>query len=208
MGILRINVDDAVRIEASRARVHVTLTGSSAVMPGTAARKAAEVRDLVAALADQQLGEDAIEITSVRAENGQGWLTRGQKVEIELVVAAQAAQLPGVLGVLTARPGLRVDDLEWVYDEFEASIAATAEAMVKARRKADAIAAAAGQRIVAIVEASDSWSRPSPRLGAPVATRMMALGAAKAAPELDLGLELNSTTELAIHLSVDFEMEV
>lgn len=199
MGHLRISVDHTVRIPARSARVHATVRGSASLASGLAGRKAALVREIVADLTAHGIGEDAVEVTGIRFATSDGKLVKSQSVEIAVAIAATPEQLPTVLGLLTDRPGLRVDQVEWVYDEFEASIPATAAAMTMARRKADAVAAAAGREVVGIAEASDSWSVPGPRM-------MLAATAREASAPLDLGLEIAATTELSVHLSVDFEL--
>lgn len=205
MGLLRVSVDHLVRITASSARVHARVHGSSLVTTGTAGKKAAEVRELVAALAARGVAEEAVEVAGIRLTTSEGRILHSQSVDIQLVVNATADQLPEVLGALADRPGVAVEHLEWVYDEFEASIAAAAEAMARARRKADAIAGAAGLEVTGIANASDSWSMPEPRRELADSGMLFAARAA-GAPPLDLGLELNSTTELSTHLSVDFTL--
>ena len=204
MGLLRVNVDHLVRISATSARVHARVRGSSLVATGVAGRKAAEVRDVVAALAAHGISEDAVEVAGVRLTTSEGRILHSQSVDIQLVVTANPDQLPDVLGVLADRPGVAVENLEWVYDEFEASITAAAEAMKKARRKADAIAAAAGLEVTGITTASDSWSMPQAPV--PFAGEGMMYAARASAAPLDLGVEINATTELSTHLSVDFEL--
>jgi len=204
MGLLRVSVDHVVRISATSARVHARVRGSSLVASGVAGRKAAEVRDVVAALAVRGISEDAVEVAGVRLTTSEGRILHSQSVDIQLVVTATPDQLPDVLGVLADRPGVAVENLEWVYDEFEASITAAAEAMKKARRKAEAIAAAAGLEVTGITTASDSWSMPQAQVQF-AGEGMMYAARASAAP-LDLGVEINATTELSTHLSVDFEL--
>ena len=204
MGLLRVSVDHVVRISATSARVHARVRGSSLVASGVAGRKAAEVRDVVAALAVRGISEDAVEVAGVRLTTSEGRILHSQSVDIQLVVTANPDQLPDVLGVLADRPGVAVENLERVYDEFEASITAAAEAMKKARRKAEAIAAAAGLEVTGITTASDSWSMPQAQVQF-AGEGMMYAARASAAP-LDLGVEINATTELSTHLSVDFEL--
>ncbi|HEY3337832.1 MAG TPA: SIMPL domain-containing protein [Propionicimonas sp.] len=204
MGLLRVSVDHLVRVPATSARVHARVRGSSLVATGVAGRKAAEVRDLVAALAARGISEDAVDVAGVRLTTTDGRLLHSQSVEIELVVAADPDMLPDVLGVLADRPGVAVESLEWVYDEFEASITAAAEAMRKARRKADAIAAAAGLEVTGIANASDSWSMPQPQVE--MADSSMLYSARASSAPLDLGVEINTSTVLSTHLSVDFEL--
>jgi hypothetical protein len=205
VGMLRITVDDTIRISATSARVHVSIKGQSSFSGALGARKASEVRELVTALTKHEISEDAVEVRGVRIENNQGRLgTKSQQVTISLTISATPEQLPAVLGVLADRSGASTNRLEWVYDEFEATIEATAEAMRKARRKAEVVAAAAGQRITGISQVTDTWSRPVTNLNMGGATRGSV--SSGPAPELDLGVELNATAELSIHLSADFEM--
>lgn len=204
MGLLRVSVDHVVRISATSARVQARVRGSSLLATGVAARKAAEVRDVVAALAAGGISEDAVEVAGIRLTTSEGRILHSQSVDIQLVVTADPDQLPDVLGVLADRPGVAVENLEWVYDEFEASITAAAEAMKKARRKAEAIAAAAGLEVTGIATASDSWSMPQAQVQ--FADEGMMYAARASAAPLDLGVEINATTELSTHLSVDFEL--
>lgn len=206
MGILRINVDDSVRVAAHQARLHASVKGTAAVFGNAAAKRAAEVRDLVAALAAVGLTDEAIEVTGVKLDSRSGALGRSQSVEYLLAVTATPDELPSVLGVLAERPNLKVTELEWIYDSFEASIEATSAAMAKARRKAAAIAAAAGVEIAGIAQISDSWNLPSPRIAFGAADSGVMEARAMAAPPIDLGVEISATQELFVHLTVDFEL--
>lgn len=206
MGLLRITVDDSVRVSAHQARLHASVKGSATVLGNAAARKAAEVRKLVAALDAAGVGEDAVEVEGIRLDSRSGMLGKGQSVEYLLTVVATPDSLPAVLGVLADQPNLTLDHLEWVFDSFEASIGATAAAMAKARRKAAAVAAAADTEVRGITNASDSWNMPAARVefGGQDAV-LLGARAAKGAP-VDLGIEINATQELFVHLTVDFEL--
>ncbi len=203
MGLLRITIDDTTDVTATAARLHVSIKGSSPLLGNAAVKKAAEVRDLVAALGRAGLSEDAVEVQGIRMSSSTAMLNRTQKVEILLVITSTPDLLPSVLGALAEAPNLKLAELEWVFDSFEASIPLAAQAMRKARRKADALAEAAGLTVAGVHNASDSWSMPEPRvmMAAMEASPRMAKGAA---PELDLGVEFSSTQKLYVHLSVDF----
>lgn len=201
MGILRIAVEDSVRVEAASARVHLSVKGGSTVFGNAATKQAAEVRGLVRALAAAGIAEEAIEVTGVRLDS------RGfgkSEAEYLLVVAVELDQLPTALGVLAGQP-VTLSELEWVFDSFEASIPATANALAQARRKAEAIAAAAGSQLAGIAMISDSWNLPSPRVAFAAAAGEAVFRSAKSAP-IDLGVELSATQELYVHLTVDFEL--
>jgi hypothetical protein len=205
VGILRITIDDKTRISAVSARIHVTVHGQSSFASAASTRKAREVRELVAALAEHGISEDAIEVRGVRIENGQGRLgAKSQQAVFSLLISVSPEELPAALGVLAERGN--TNRLEWVYDEFEDTIEATAEAMHKARRKAEVVAAAAGQQITGVVQVTDTWSRPVTTVNMGDAAYTPRGGAASAAPALDLGLDLTASAELSIHLSADFEI--
>lgn len=204
MGDVRITVEHDVRIDAVGARVHVTVRAQSSLAATAAAKKVAEVRALVESLAGVGVPESSIDVTGVQISTGQGKFLVSQEVRITLEVAVGNEQLPEVLGILAARQGLAIDQIEWTYDQFEASISATAEAMRMARRKADAVAAAAGLHVVGVTSASDSWTMPSPRveMASFAADSRMRLGAAP----LDMGLTMSSSTKLSVRLTVDFQV--
>ena len=204
MGDVRITVEHDVRIDAVGARVHVTVRAQSSLAATAAAKKVAEVRGLVESLAAVGVPDSSIDVTGMQIVTGQGKILASQEVRITLEIAVKNEQLPEVLGLLAARQGLAVDQIEWAYDQFEASISATAEAMRMARRKADALAAAAGLRVVGLTSASDTWSMPSPRveMASFAADSRMRVGAAP----LDMGLTMSSSTKLSVRLTVDFEV--
>ncbi len=202
VGVLRITVDHGVRIDAVAARVQVTVHAQSSLAATAAVKKVAEVRALGEALAGAGVGEDAIDDTPLQVVTGSGRILTSQEVTITLEIAATPDQLPAVLGVLAARQGLSVDRVEWVYDEFAASIPATAEAMRMARRKADAVAEAACVTITGIATVSDSWSVPAPRMELAVAAQ----ATMRSAAPLDMGMTISSSTKLSVPLTVDFDV--
>lgn len=203
MGVLRVTIDDEVRIEAVRARVHALVQGSNRFLSGAAARQAGEVRNLVAALAGLGLGEAALEVEGVRIETGSGALKLGQSAQVQVVVTSPNENTADVLAVLAGQSGVTVERIEWVYEGFEASLPATADAMRRARRKAEAIAEAAGLTVTGVLQISDSWRMPIREDAFPAPK----LFAARAAGEnMDFGVEVSSSTTLGVHLEVDFEV--
>jgi hypothetical protein len=204
MGVLSVTIDDEIRIDAVRARVHAVFAGSSRLLGGAAAKQAAEVRQLASALAGIGLGEDAVEVEGVRIETGSGALKLGQSALVQVAVTTPNEQTAEVLGILGSQNGVTVERIEWIYDGFEASLPATADAMVKARRKADAIAAAAGLVVTGVKQVSDSWRMPLREVAFPAPMAFAAR--ASAADSMDFGVEVSSSTTLGIHLTVEFEI--
>ena len=87
-----------VRIDAVRARVHATFQGSNRLLGGAAARQAAEVRQLVSALAAAGLGEEAVEVERPGAHPPHLPLPeRARAVPVDLdAVVVRVAQVDGL----------------------------------------------------------------------------------------------------------------
>lgn len=205
MGLLRVTIHESTEVTAISAKLHVQIEGETFVMGNAALERAREVRDFVSQLQAGGLEASAIQVRGVSLSNASGLLTKNQKVEFSLVVEVKPEQLPTILGIVSAQKNIRLQQVEWVFDEFEASIPLAAQAMQKARRKADAIAQAAGQHIVGVHSASDSWDMPTVNVNLqamPTATLQRARQA-----NLDLGVEYRATQILQVGLTVDFTLE-
>lgn len=196
------------RLWATGARLHLRVEGETFVMGNAAREKAREVGELVSALQSAGLDPQGIEVQGVRLGSATGLLGKNQKVAFHLVAALRPEQLPAALGAVAAQRNARVQQLEWQFDDFEASVVLAAQAMQKARRKADAIAQAAGQRVTGVHGASDSWSMPSAHLelDLPGAPTMQRVRAVQSSP-LDVGVEYSATQELEVTLTVDFTLD-
>lgn len=208
MRLLRVTVDDKSDITAISAKLHLQLEGETFVMGNAALEKAREVRELVAALQRAAVKPTDIHVQGVKIASSTGLLIKNQKVQFNLLLATSPNQLPDVLGIISAQKNLKLQRLEWVFDEFEASIPLAARAMQKARRKADAIAVAAGHSITGVHNASDSWDMPVAHLnllGAGGAD--FAMARARVDSTIDTGVEYSATQTLHIHMTVDFTLE-
>lgn len=214
MGLLRVTVEDRAEITADHARVQVWVEGETFVLGNAALEKAREVREFVSQLQAQGVAAAEIRVQGVNIASSSGLLAKHQKVEFGLTVEVPPDRLAQVLRVLAAQKNVRMRQLEWVFDDFEASVSLAAQAMTKARRKAEAMAEAAGQRVTGVHLASDSWQMPVTTLNpmqnftqdeiarAPLRGRQ-----ARAPEPLDTGAEYSATQTLRVHLTVDFTLE-
>ncbi|KQQ98663.1 hypothetical protein [Deinococcus sp. Leaf326] len=74
-----------------------------------------------------------IQVRGVEISSRTGLLAKQQKARFLLVVEVEPALLPQVLGVLADQKQVELQRLEWVFDEFEASLRLGPQAMRKAR---------------------------------------------------------------------------
>lgn len=204
MGIIRVTATAKREIEATEAKLHLSVEGESLILGNAALERAKELRELVAALTSVGIKKEGIAVTGVHVSNQQGLLVKGQRATFSLTVKSPPERLPDALGVIAAQKHIELSHLEWVFDEFEASIGLAAEAMRMARRKGDAIAEAANTHITGISNASDSWQMPEMRYDFAAAAPAPQMARGKAMSAVNIGTDFTGTQMLMITLTVDF----
>lgn len=207
MGLLQVTVEDQTELAAHAARLHLQVEGETLVFGNAATEKAREVRELTGQLLALGIRADDITVPSVRLNNATGVLGKNQKAEFTVMVRVRPGELPAVLGVVAGQKNARLSGLDWQFDDFEASMALAAQAMQKARRKAEVIAEAAGLRVTGLHRASDSWELPaSPVTFAAADMSDPTLLRARTAP-LHVGVEYRAVQTLRTHLTAEFIVE-
>ena len=209
MGVLRIQLKDHLDVAAVRAKLHLEVAGETLVLGNAATERVKEVRDLTQQLQAAGIPEAQIQVRGVEISNRTGLLTKSQKARFLLVVEVEATLLPQVLGLLADQKQVDLQRLEWIFDDFEASLLLGPQAMRKARRRAEAIAEAAGHRVVGVLNASDTWEMPVSIVN--MQTDWMAQEVQRAprsrAGSLDAGVQYSSAHVLTVQLTVDFQLE-
>jgi len=209
MGVLRIQLKDHLDVTATRARLHLEVAGETLVMGNAATERVKEVREVTQQLQATGVPAADIQVRGVEISSRTGLLTKSQKARFLLVVDTEATLLPQVLGLLADQKQTDLQRLEWIFDDFEASLLLGAQAMRKARRRAEVLAEAAGHRVVGVLNASDTWEMPVKTIHwqpdwtaqeVPRATRPRA-------SVLDAGVNYSSTQVLSVQLTVDFQLE-
>ncbi|ULH18143.1 SIMPL domain-containing protein (plasmid) [Deinococcus sp. KNUC1210] len=209
MGVLRIQQKDHLDVTAVSANLHLEIAGETLVMGNAAMERIKEVRDLTQQLQAAGLPATQIQVRGVDISNRTGLLTKHQKARFFMVVGMDTSLLPQVLGLLADQKHVNLQRLEWIFDEFEASLMLGPQAMRKARRRADVIAEAAGHRVVGVLNASDTWEMPvsSINLQTDWTSQDVQRAPRARAGSLDAGVEYSSTRVVTVQLTVDFQLE-
>ncbi|WP_407571798.1 SIMPL domain-containing protein [Deinococcus altitudinis] len=209
MGVLRIQLKDHLSVTAVSARLHLEIVGETLVMGNAATERVKEVREVTQHLLALGVLESQIQVQGVEISNRTGLLTKGQKARFLVVVETQSALLPQVLGLLADQKHVDLQRLEWVFDDFEASLLLAPQAMRKARRRADAVAEAAGHRVVGVLNASDTWEMPVSIVNMQTdwTTQEVQRAPRHRASSLDAGVQYSSAQTLTVQLTVDFQLE-
>jgi uncharacterized protein YggE len=202
--ILRVTASARDTILATAALLHIKVDGERAVFGNAALEQAKELRELTAKLIALGLHSDAIRVESVRTAS-EGQLLRNTRAVFELSIReTDHARIPKVIGTIAEAKNTQLHWVEWVWDEFEASIPLAAEAMRKARRKADVMAQAAGLRVTGIRSASDSWSMPEVQHVAYAMASATPRSKMASAEAVDPGIEYRAERSIDVTVTVDF----
>lgn len=204
MGLLRVTAEDHAEITAHSARLHLLILGETFVLGNAALEQSREVRALAEGLRAAGVG-DSLRVQGVRIASASGLLLKHQKAEFRLAADVAPTGLPAALGVIAAQKNVRIQRLEWQFDDFGASIGLSASAMQKARRKAEAIAGAAGLAVMGIEQVSDTWETPAQPLSFMEPEAALSRARAVAGP-LDVGVDYSATQTVTVRLTVDFQI--
>lgn len=209
MGVLRIQLNDQLDVTATRAKLHLEIAGETLVMGNAATERVREVREVTQQLQAAGVAASNIQVKGVEISNRTGLVTKSQKARFLLVVEVEAALLPQVLGLLADQKQTELQQLEWIFDDFEARLTLGAQAMRKARRRAEVLAEAAGHRVVGVLNASDTCEMPVKMLQWQPDWRAQEMQRASTprGRSLDAGVNYSSMQALTVQLTVDFQLE-
>ena len=204
-GTIRVTASASSVITAKAVKLHVRLEGERAVFGSAALTQAKELKDLVERLKALGLEEAQISVTSVTMTNPAS-LLKASKATFSLVISeGRLERIPSVLGVLSDTKNLEIQQLEWIWDDFETSVPLATEAMRKAKRKAEAMASGVGATVTGIRNASDSWSMPeSVVMYDSSAPKLMR---SRSAAPVDIGMEYRATQTLEVSVTADFAVQ-
>lgn len=160
-GLLRVHASKEGEVEASRARVHVTLEGTTFLIGNAALTRSQEIKALLQALTAAGVPSDGTAVAAVQAVSEGKLLGRATRACYSLVLpVASPEQVGEAIQVITNQKNIRLDHLEWIYDEEPVLARLAAEALALALRKGEAMAQAVGQQVIGIRACSDSEEAP------------------------------------------------
>ncbi len=203
-GILKISEIAEQFINAVSAKLHLEISGENFVYGNAALEKSAEVKNLVEDLRQVGIGVENIFVKDVHVQTETGFFNTSSKGTYKIVVRVGDLELmPNALGVIARQKNCRLDFTEWIFDEDKARVELAREAMVKAKRKADAMAEAVGYKIVGIRTCSDVYNelpKPEPMISAAFAGESLKRRVAPA----DIGAQFQNENKVSAQISVEF----
>lgn len=206
-GILKLSEQASCDIEASAVKIGIVVEGENFLYGNAALEKCQEVRQAVERIQAVEPRID-IHVQSVQVKSESGWFSRSSKGVYSLELSlAPLERINEVLGVLMDLKNVDLHSLTWVFNDDEAKTELAQKAMAKALKKAEAMMAVVGQRVVGIRACADSYQMPRVEktmfhtLDEDALPASLALSAT---PKADLGTPMKGKKEISAMVSVEF----
>lgn len=197
---IKISASHKEEVFATHADLHVTVKGSSILSGAEAMKKAKEVTQLIEALTNFGIKEEAATLQGVHIETASGALLKSSTASYRLKIRCDdLGQFAGLLDVIASQKNASLDRVTWKYDEEEARERMLTMVIGKAQAKAKKVAASLGVKLLGVydfIENAYDEEAPMPFLAqATPKARAVAI----AEPSLGMDVQHNKT----IHVSVD-----
>lgn len=199
---IKVSASYKEEIFATHADLHVTVKGASIVSGAEALKKAKEVNQLVEALNQAGVKEEAVTLQGVHIETASGALLKSSSASYRLKIRCEElSQFAEMLDVIASQKNASLDRVMWKYDEDEARERMLNLVIEKAKRKAEKVAASLGVKLLGVydfIENAYDEEAPMPYL-AQAMPKARAITAAAAGPNLGMEVQHNKN----IHINVD-----
>lgn len=150
---IKISASQKEEISAAHADLHVTIKGSSVVSGGEALKKAKEVNQLVEALTNLGVRDEAIKLQGVHVETTSGVLLKSSGATYRLKIRCEdLSQFASLLDIIASQKNATLERVEWKYDEDEARERMLKVVIEKAKVKAERVASSLGVKLLGIYD--------------------------------------------------------
>jgi len=150
---IKISTNYKEEISATNADLHVTVKGSSLVSGDGAMKKAKEVNQLVEALTNYKVKEEAIKLQGVHLETESGVLLKSSSAVYRLKIRCEDLnQLAGMLDVIASQKNATLERIEWKYDEDDVRKNMLKIAIEKAKTKAEQVAGLLNVKLLGVYD--------------------------------------------------------
>lgn len=197
---IKISESHREEILATYADLFVTVKGSSVVSGNEAMKKAKEVSQLVDELTRFGISAENIHLQGVHVETSSGALLKSSSASYRLRVRCDVlSQIADLLDIITSQKNAALERIDWKYPEEESRERGLESALVKAKSKADKVAAALGVKLLGVYDfLENSFDEEAPIMFQAQAM-MMKSRAPAAEPSLGMDVQHGKT----IHVNVE-----
>lgn len=198
---IKVSAFHREEIFASHAYLYVTVKGSSVFSGDEAMKKAREVSQLVEALARAGLGPEAIQLQGVRLETSSGAVLKSSSAVYHLKVKIEeVGQIAELLDIVAEQKNTTLERIEWKYPEETAREQGLEAAIVKAKAKAEKVAASLGVGLLGVYDFTENTfdeERP------PMPFQAMEMSVkSRAADAPSLNMDVQHSKAIQVHVEI------
>lgn len=198
---IKVSASYKDEIFAAYADLHVTVKGSSIVSGEEAMKKAREVNQLLEALKQAGVKEEAVTLQGVNISTSTGAVLKSSTASYRLKIRCDdLSKFAGILDVIASQKNATLTRTEWKYDDDATRDALLLTTLQKAKSKAEMIAQTMGVKLLGVYDLienvyDEETAPPYQALAKP------AFRSAPAEQEPSLGMEVQHSK--TIHVNVD-----
>jgi uncharacterized protein YggE len=198
---IKVSASHREEISATHADLHVTVKGSSMVGGDAALKKAKEVNQLVEALSNLGVKEDAVKLQGVNIETSSGVLMRSSSATYRLKIRCEMLdQFAEMLDAISSQKNASLYRIEWKYDEDAARENGLTVVIEKAKIKAEKVSALLGVKLLGVYDFTEKvYDEEAQRRFESGAQAFRSAAPAPVEPSLGMDIQHSKT----IHVNVD-----
>ena len=212
---IAVNVEVERKVHACRADMYVDIKGDSFVSGKAALKKAREVRDLVAALAEVGIEERGIQVIGIRAEVSSGIIGKSSSAVYRLRIEVPSLEmLADSLGAVTTRKNAALTLLDWQYDRIgDLHDEMLGEALRKAQQRAELICGELYHRNLGVHSLAEKFKDDQEKPARLYAGGMLTdcsfreVRRKHAVTKEELGLEVSHAKTVSLDLRVEYRVQ-
>jgi uncharacterized protein YggE len=150
---IKVSASHKEEIFAAHADLHVVVKGSSLVSGNEAMKKAKEVNQLLEALKQAGVKEEAVALQGVNVSTSTGAVMKSSTASYRLKIRCDdLAKFAEMLDIIASQKNAALMRTEWKYDEDATREALLLAALEKAKSKAAKVAQAMGVKLLGVYD--------------------------------------------------------
>jgi uncharacterized protein YggE len=154
---IKVSVSHKEEIFATHADLHVVVKGSSLVSGNEAMKKAKEVNQLLEALKQTGVKEEAVTLQGVTVSTSTGAVLKSSTASYRLKIRCEdLAKFAEILDVIASQKNASLTRTEWKYDEDAARETLLLATLEKAKGKAAKIAKTMGVKLLGVYDLNEN----------------------------------------------------
>ena len=199
---IKVSAYNREEILASHADLFVTVRGSSVFSGNEAIKKAREVSELVDELTRLGISTENIHLQGVHIESSSGALLKSSSAIYRLRIRSEKLeQVAELIDIFASQKNATLERIDWKYPEETAHERGLEAALVKAKVKAEKIAAIMGVKLLGVYDfIENTYDQEAPIPFQPQAVMMKSRMAESAEPSLGMEIQHSKTVQVNVEI--------